>query len=598
MGVLRRRLLQLRAQASPALSGRPRTSSKRPSLASRTRSSPQIRQFHPPPANSKRGVVIIHFTSLGNYSRVRDAVQSILTPGSASVLPEVMVIPKPVGPRRFLTALHTGVHRPIVDPFFTPIATSPLSPSGNFGSTYGYFPPASVPQASSPLSGGREDLDVTRPLQFRTASNNSVNTVASAKVSATTLIDNGTLHLSIPDQEITNPMDFLSDTANRIGHSARSGMLIQSPDGMPMGMFFDPAPRTPNSRRSSNATNKSKEDSDRRRNGGIVRPPIAMFTSSIDSMMKSTASGSSTGGGGLGVGGNNSGSLSRGNTLMSSSSHRSRHGLSDFDMTNDDSKLLSPVSGGSSTLKSSLRRTPSTEQNSSSLDRGGGIEASSSPMSTSRVSRSRSNQASGLNPNSNSGGGSSSGVTGSGIGGGGSGGGGDSGLGNLASSSLSHRASNSGQSSSGVPRASPLREEPPRLATKETNVGSSSSSGGVVGGVGGTTAGGGPVVGPSTGGPGGSPLQSPNDLPDPSKLGSTPKTKKKAASRPKKAAKKDDGMVVPPINVLIVEGQNKQEEKETIARTSGILLTSIADLKPCILSLSAPPPFHPLPPPS
>jgi hypothetical protein len=32
------------------------------------------------------------------------------------------------------------------------------------------------------------------------------------------------------------------------------------------------------------------------------------------------------------------------------------------------------------------------------------------------------------------------------------------------------------------------------------------------------------------------------------------KTKKKATSKPKKAAKKDDGMVVPPINVLIVEG--------------------------------------------
>ena len=40
-------------------------------------------------------------------------------------MPEVIVIPKPAGPRRVLTALHTAVTKPIVDPFFAPIATSP-----------------------------------------------------------------------------------------------------------------------------------------------------------------------------------------------------------------------------------------------------------------------------------------------------------------------------------------------------------------------------------------------------------------------------------------------------------------------------------------
>lgn len=149
-----------------------RTKSKRPSLSSRARSSPHVRQLMTPlttePASPpKRGVIIVHFTSLSNYSNVRDCIQSIFTPGlSSNSLPEVIVIPKPVGPRRFLTALHTAINRPIVDPFFTPIATSPLSPSGSYGSSYGYFPPP-LASAPSPSQGsgfpGRETLSRRSP---------------------------------------------------------------------------------------------------------------------------------------------------------------------------------------------------------------------------------------------------------------------------------------------------------------------------------------------------------------------------------------------------------------------------------------------------
>ncbi|KAI8329276.1 hypothetical protein EDC96DRAFT_452451 [Choanephora cucurbitarum] len=72
-------------------------------------------------------VAVVFFASLGNYKRVRDTIQwfsSIHVPG----LPRVIVVPKPAGPRRFLTALHTAWRNAVVEPQFIPIATSPVSP--------------------------------------------------------------------------------------------------------------------------------------------------------------------------------------------------------------------------------------------------------------------------------------------------------------------------------------------------------------------------------------------------------------------------------------------------------------------------------------
>ncbi|KAI9020733.1 hypothetical protein CLU79DRAFT_817193 [Phycomyces nitens] len=73
---------------------------------------------------------IIHFTSLTNYKRVRDSVQffSSSTHQLPFSMPRVVVVPKPAGPRRFLTALHTAWNNAVVEPHFLPIATSPSSP--------------------------------------------------------------------------------------------------------------------------------------------------------------------------------------------------------------------------------------------------------------------------------------------------------------------------------------------------------------------------------------------------------------------------------------------------------------------------------------
>lgn len=77
--------------------------------------------------NAKYTAAIIHFTSLTNYKRLRDMVHSMPIPPNG--MPRLVVVPKPAGPRRFLTALHTGWHDATVEPHFMPIATSPSSPS-------------------------------------------------------------------------------------------------------------------------------------------------------------------------------------------------------------------------------------------------------------------------------------------------------------------------------------------------------------------------------------------------------------------------------------------------------------------------------------
>ena len=140
--VLRRELLKM---CSDSVVNRAR----RPALGMRAKSTPQLR-----PTVRIRTPVLIHFTSLANYTQVRDVVSSVFGPSSARdgafYHPEVMVIPKPVGPRRFLTALHTAVNQPMIDPSFSPIATTPRSPGGYLWKEPrdGFFEPTPEPPAT------------------------------------------------------------------------------------------------------------------------------------------------------------------------------------------------------------------------------------------------------------------------------------------------------------------------------------------------------------------------------------------------------------------------------------------------------------------
>ncbi|KAF9344655.1 ssk1 response regulator receiver, partial [Mortierella sp. AD094] len=92
---------------------------------------------------------IIYFTSLPTFKQARDTITFILgtqTPGmnysianslsvnalgsgSLGSLPYILVLPKPAGPRRVLTAIHTAINVPILDQSYSPIATAPTSPA-------------------------------------------------------------------------------------------------------------------------------------------------------------------------------------------------------------------------------------------------------------------------------------------------------------------------------------------------------------------------------------------------------------------------------------------------------------------------------------
>ncbi|KAF9912672.1 ssk1 response regulator receiver [Linnemannia zychae] len=89
---------------------------------------------------------IIYFTSLPTFKQARDTIMFILGtqmpgmhysiantlagyPPSQGPLPYILVLPKPAGPRRVLTAIHTAINVPVLDQTYSPIATAPTSPA-------------------------------------------------------------------------------------------------------------------------------------------------------------------------------------------------------------------------------------------------------------------------------------------------------------------------------------------------------------------------------------------------------------------------------------------------------------------------------------
>lgn len=281
--VLKRQLLKVRAELNQ-FKLRPKTT-KRPTLAGRTRSKRQLRSATSPGglnslpmADSPTTIstAIIHFTSLFKYNQVRDIVTSICSSPTGSNLrsPEVIVIPKPVGPRRLLTALHTAVQRPVLDPFFTPIASSPRSPSG------GYFPPF-----TPKLSGGGTGGHVESPL--RTMHGNDylghdfsvhVNAAGGGGGGSGAPIASSSSSTRRPDQSspsfehspgasnvegslnITTPAggylatpagSYFAGPSPQGRVSGATGYLLSDPSGQHMGVLFDPSSKGSNSSSSS-----------------------------------------------------------------------------------------------------------------------------------------------------------------------------------------------------------------------------------------------------------------------------------------------------------------------------------------------------------
>ncbi|KAK2462297.1 hypothetical protein APHAL10511_005603 [Amanita phalloides] len=224
--ILKERLYSLRNDESPH-------NTRRSSLANilRPQSSPPARTGPLPLAIPL--VLVLHFTSLANYKAAKDALQTVLASYTKLNIPapEVMIIPKPAGPRRLLTALYMAVTKPVIDPLFLPIATSPQSP-GIFahGTFFGSYESANTfaghrlsKSAITRLNGGKNNID------------------RSPRSSMSS--DHLSLHPPSP-LGASDGVEYFSQTAYRLGGSPSSGLVIQSPDGQPAGIFFHPRNRS------------------------------------------------------------------------------------------------------------------------------------------------------------------------------------------------------------------------------------------------------------------------------------------------------------------------------------------------------------------
>ena len=229
VSVLRGRIQKDRAEQQP-VSSVVHSRGKRPSLANhhRPKSSPQIARAlgygSPTGTQVTSAHVIVHFTSLANYKAVKDIVQTDLALSVDAFVKsslDIMIIPKPAGPRRFLTALHTAVTKPVVDPLFAPIASSPMSPGihGPPFFNHGQTTPRSPP--SRPAYSPRATCDRT------------------VKSPREIIGEPHALHPPSP-LAISDTAEYFPDGSVKLGMSPASGLVISSPDGQPAGIVFQP----------------------------------------------------------------------------------------------------------------------------------------------------------------------------------------------------------------------------------------------------------------------------------------------------------------------------------------------------------------------
>ena len=229
----------------------------RPPLAQyhRPRSSPQVRQVLGIDANEKqpsesrpvqesRGSIILHITSLAKYKLVLDTVQSTLFLVPPSRIPDIMVIPKPAGPRRFLTALYAAVRRSSVDPYISPIATSPQSPGtvslalGNITihSDWRHTWDQRPGSTTSPTTNRPSQQTNHSPGEGASFGNKSPRGEAPPSIVGSS--SQGTPQAS--PESVTDSLGYFAPTSVKMGSSASSGVVLQSPDGRATGIYFQP----------------------------------------------------------------------------------------------------------------------------------------------------------------------------------------------------------------------------------------------------------------------------------------------------------------------------------------------------------------------
>ncbi len=162
-------------------------------------------------SNSHPMITIVYFTSLDNFKLIREVVRAAVP---FSMYPEVVVVPKPIGPRRLLTILYMALNRPRVDPSFSPIATSPSAPAPN-------VPNGALLTPS--VSGDISKPGSPRPIGPRSNSGRSVGSSTKENLPVT------------PASPATEyfPAKFTDN-------NPLTGIRIQDSDGAVQGIYFNP----------------------------------------------------------------------------------------------------------------------------------------------------------------------------------------------------------------------------------------------------------------------------------------------------------------------------------------------------------------------
>lgn len=253
IATLKRLLISYRAPS--VLQYAPSLLNKRPQLSSRrTRSSNHIRQVTHAPS------IIIHFASLTHYKAIKEAIQDAVATTKSTTLPEVLVVPKPAGPRRIITALWTALKRPTVDPSLAPIATSPTSPGVQ------YWTPR-----LSPAILNQQDFDSAAVEALGKDGNSSGPSRARTPPSYFSGAPVG--HPPSPLGKISDEqVSYFSCVAETMdGTSPSEGMVVQSPNGRP-AIFFQPLARA---NRPGIGTKKEGDSAEEEKKVENNTPPIS-----------------------------------------------------------------------------------------------------------------------------------------------------------------------------------------------------------------------------------------------------------------------------------------------------------------------------------
>ncbi|KAH8551860.1 hypothetical protein BGW37DRAFT_425496 [Umbelopsis sp. PMI_123] len=192
-------------------------------------------------AHLNHTTAIIHFTSLSEYKKVRDTINwfnavSVLQPYS---VPQIIVVPKPAGPRRFLTALHTAWSNAVVEPQYLPIATSPSSPMTPT-SQKSIWNGGLIPNLPSP-SHGLDESGITSEggvhLQRRSGSGIYSPPIPQAEETNYFTATNSSSNVGSPSDNVIPPEEVVaagSSSRNPIDIPAPEMNAVDAPTGSPI----------------------------------------------------------------------------------------------------------------------------------------------------------------------------------------------------------------------------------------------------------------------------------------------------------------------------------------------------------------------------